>query len=106
MQYCGKSKIRRYALLCTKSCANASQQHAIAYPVAKGRILNVATVVMNPALTGTVYEGPWTSKVPKDVVMETYKGWEPAFEGALKVGLPRHDLWLPSLRKLTYLPRM
>ncbi|KAH9894088.1 FAD/NAD-P-binding domain-containing protein [Cubamyces lactineus] len=60
--------------------------HAIAYPVAKGRILNVATVVMNPALAGTVYEGPWTSKVPKEVVIETYKGWEPAFEGALKVG--------------------
>ncbi|KAI0329968.1 FAD/NAD-P-binding domain-containing protein [Cubamyces sp. BRFM 1775] len=58
--------------------------HAIAYPVAKGRILNVATVVMNPALAGTVYEGPWTSKVPQEEVIETYKGWEPSFEETLK----------------------
>ncbi|KAI0750647.1 FAD/NAD(P)-binding domain-containing protein [Daedaleopsis nitida] len=59
-------------------------RHLITYPVAQGRILNVAAVVSNLDLEGTVYEGPWVSSVSKDEVEGCYSGWEPAVQEVVK----------------------
>ncbi|KAI0662874.1 FAD/NAD-P-binding domain-containing protein [Cubamyces menziesii] len=66
LMYCGKDK------------------HVVAFPIAQGRLLNIASVVTNPALSGTIYEGPWRSRVSREELIEMHKGWEPAVEGILK----------------------
>ncbi|KAI0329969.1 FAD/NAD-P-binding domain-containing protein [Cubamyces sp. BRFM 1775] len=66
LMYCGKNK------------------HAVTFPIAQGRFLNIAAVVTNPALSGTVYEGPWTSRVTKEEMLEMYSGWEPSVVEMMK----------------------
>ncbi|KAI8984952.1 FAD/NAD-P-binding domain-containing protein [Trametes punicea] len=66
MMYCGKNR------------------HIVAYPVAQGRVLNVAAVVTSPELEGTTYQGPWVAQVPREQVDATFKGWEPGVEEILK----------------------
>ena len=68
--------------------ADTRSQHVVAFPIAQGRLLNIASVVTNPALSGTIYEGPWRSRVSREELIEMHKGWEPAVEGILKVCVP------------------
>ncbi|KAI0643647.1 FAD/NAD-P-binding domain-containing protein [Trametes meyenii] len=56
--YCGKNK------------------HIVAYPIMQGRVLNLLAIILKPELEGTVYEGPWMVKAPKEEVQEYYIGWE------------------------------
>ncbi|KAI0366196.1 FAD/NAD-P-binding domain-containing protein [Pilatotrama ljubarskyi] len=54
--------------------------HLVAYPIQRGRALNVAAVVTKPELRGTIYAGPWTANVPAEEVVKEYVGWEPEVE--------------------------
>lgn len=60
-------------------------QNIVAYPISQGRILNVAALVMDPKLEGTLYEGPWTTDVPQEEVRREYVGWEPEVDDFVQV---------------------
>ncbi|KAI0637654.1 FAD/NAD-P-binding domain-containing protein [Trametes polyzona] len=55
-------------------------KHVVTYPISQGRILNVAAIVSQPELAGTVHEGPWTVDVAQDEAVAPYVGWEPDVE--------------------------
>ncbi|CDO74180.1 hypothetical protein BN946_scf185043.g232 [Trametes cinnabarina] len=61
------------------------KRHVVSYPIAKGRALNIAAVTAAPELEGTLYEGPWVAKVPKEEVTDLYSGWEPEVEEMIRI---------------------
>ncbi|KAF8128577.1 hypothetical protein EV363DRAFT_1339980 [Boletus edulis] len=51
-------------------------RYLVAYPVAKGTMINFAAVVCDPALTGTNYEGHWMSNATRDELVEYFNDFE------------------------------
>lgn len=86
------ARTRRVALLlglmwCLVLTPSPYVQNIVAYPISQGRILNVAALVMNPELEGTLYEGPWTTDVSQEEVRREYVGWEPEVDDFVQVCL-------------------
>ena len=60
-------------------------QHIVSYPISQGRLVNLVAFVTIPGGEGQELKGPAVIDVPKDEVLEYYKGWEPAMEQLLDV---------------------
>ncbi|KAH0831257.1 hypothetical protein J3R83DRAFT_13890 [Lanmaoa asiatica] len=65
--------------------------YLVTYPIAKGTIINVAAVISDPSLTGTLYEGQWVSDASRDEVAEYFNNFEPDARTVVKVTSLRTD---------------
>ncbi|TEB28869.1 salicylate hydroxylase [Coprinellus micaceus] len=51
--------------------------YVIAYPIAKGKLINFVAFTARHDLEGTKFNGPWVSPVDSSEVTEMYRSWEP-----------------------------
>lgn len=59
------------------SLAKERVQHIIAYPISKGRLVNLAMFECNFDQENTEYVGPWVTKADPVDVAKKFEGWEP-----------------------------
>ncbi|KAF9443216.1 salicylate hydroxylase [Macrolepiota fuliginosa MF-IS2] len=62
IMYCGKNK--------------SKQQHIVAYPISKGRLINVVVFFSEPEKEGTPFLGEVMREVSQDEVLGQFEGWE------------------------------
>ncbi|KZT30268.1 salicylate hydroxylase [Neolentinus lepideus HHB14362 ss-1] len=60
-----------------------SSRHVVGYPVAKGKLVNVAAIITDPDLEGTPFDGPSVTTVPKEELLSTFQGFEEDVENLL-----------------------
>ncbi|KAF8884164.1 salicylate 1-monooxygenase [Infundibulicybe gibba] len=58
--------------------------NVILYPISNGRFMNVAAFRAKPQLAGTLFDGPWVTRVGKEELVDTFAGWEPNLVAWLK----------------------
>lgn len=61
-------------------------QSIVKYPIAHGKLINIAAFVATPGGEGTVYEGEWVTSAVADEVAQKYASWDPEVPKLLKVG--------------------
>ena len=66
-------------------------QYLIAYPIAKGTLINVATVISDPSWKGTRYEGRWVGDASRDDVVNPFHDFEPDVRALVKVNPHRTE---------------
>ena len=64
----------------------AFQQHVVTYPVSHGSFINLVGYDNYPGRAGTQYDGKWSQEVPKEEMVNVYKGWEHKLHQLFEVG--------------------
>ena len=60
-------------------------QYILVYPIAQGKIINVAGFHTRPDYENTAFHGPWIRKTEKDELLDAYSQWEPEVRMLLEV---------------------
>ena len=60
-------------------------QKIVAYPVSKGAIINVVSLVHDDTREETRHEGPWFENVSNAEVLSVFQGFEPEVQALLEV---------------------
>jgi salicylate hydroxylase len=63
-------------------------QYILVYPIAQGRIINVAGFHKRAGHENTSFTGPWIRKTEKEELLSAYSQWEPEVQILLEVNNP------------------
>jgi salicylate hydroxylase len=71
-------------------CTNVSPisdypQYILVYPIAQGKIINVAGFHTRPGRENTSFAGPWIRRTERDELLNAYSRWEPEVQVLLEV---------------------
>ncbi|KAJ3567137.1 hypothetical protein NP233_g6561 [Leucocoprinus birnbaumii] len=55
-------------------------KHAVAYSISGGKYINLVATTHDRSKEGTIWKGPWSSEVPKEELIEQFRGWDPEFQ--------------------------
>ena len=58
----------------------------MAYPISKGRLINIALFRASYENAGQEITGPWASQVEPSEILALFKGWEPEAQTLISVG--------------------
>ena len=72
-------------------------KNVVCYPIAQGKMLNVAAFVLTPGPGGeqTTYDGPWVASTSGEDVARQFSTWDKDVQSILKVGPERLPLPAP-----------
>ena len=78
-------------------------KNVVCYPIAQGKMLNVAAFVLTPGSGGeqTTYDGPWVASTSGEDVARQFSTWDKDVQSILKVSPSRpHPLSSPLSPRL------
>lgn len=59
-------------------------KNIVTYPVAKGKLINLAGFSTDVSKEGTIYDGPTSTSCPREEVLSTFQGWEEEVQALLR----------------------